>query len=291
MATPQGNEPRHPALTRPLDQLAWSDDARPYDRRERKRFRNAVAATLGLSATVAGCLALPSADAARLAGPECYTHEVARGDTLSSIARNYDTTVDALKAMNPQLAAPSFNLIYPGDQVAIVCLGDAQPPARDANPGHPEWDSIRSQPFFSCTVAGKQWQHCVSTERLIVAAHDVGWRGDDLVIMVATTFGEGAPAVDAVGDEGITNGTYGPSYGVVQVRSMWAMDHSGAPRDRFALWNPADPNGSLLHQMWAAREVWLEAGRSWSPWTNHRNMGHAPHLARISGLAAEIGAL
>lgn len=279
---------RHDALHRPIRDIAWSDDRRPHDKRERKKFRNAVAATLGISATVAGCLALPSADAARLADPECYTHTVTRGDTLSSIARNYDTTLDALKAMNPQLARPSWDAIWPGDEVAIVCLGDSAPPARGPMP-RPEWAAIKQQPYFSCEVAGKTWRYCVTDERIVVALFEAGWRGEELVMMAAVTYGEGAPAVDAVGDTDITDKVYGPSYGVVQVRSQWAMDNTGGPRDRFALWNPADPQASLDHQAWGAREVYLSQG--WKAWTNWLKGGHKPHVDRMRAVAEQIGAL
>lgn len=287
---PDSTRVGHDALHRPIRDIAWSDDRRPYDKRDRKRFRNAVAATLGISATVAGCLALPSADAARLADPECYTHTVTRGDTLSSIARNYDTTLDALKAMNPQLAAPSYNLIYPGDEVAIVCLGDAEPPARVELP-RTEWSAIKAEPYFECVINGRRYHHCVSDERIIVALFEMGWRGEELLTMASVAFAEGAPAIDAIGDEDLADAVWASSHGPFQIRAQWAADGTGAPRDRFALWNPADPQASLEHGAWAARELFLARKGKFTDWSAFKNGSYMQFGSRMRAAAERIGAI
>lgn len=45
------------------------------------------------------------------------TYTVKSGDTLSKIARNYETTVNSIVALNPSITNP--NLIYPGEQFII----------------------------------------------------------------------------------------------------------------------------------------------------------------------------
>lgn len=306
-----------------VDTLRWSDDPpRPDIRldpvnpalidalRPKESRRRAVAAGAGLAlaAVLGGALVYEhGADAARLADPSCWTHEVTRGDTLTSIARNYDTTVDALKAMNPQLAVPSFDRIWPGDHVAIVCLGDAAAPDRGPLP-RAEWAAIKAEPYATCVVNGVTYTHCVSAERYIVALFEMGWRGDELVTMAAIAVGEGGGAIDAVGDRNITDATWGPSYGVFQIRAQWAADGSGAPRDRLALWNPADPQASLDHQAWAAREVYLHGSTvtirppdggspyfehrpSFKPWTAFLKGWHVGNMDRMRAAAERIGAL
>lgn len=49
--------------------------------------------------------------------PSAGTYVVQRGDTLSSIARRFGTTVNALLAANPQITNP--NLIFPGQVITI----------------------------------------------------------------------------------------------------------------------------------------------------------------------------
>ncbi|WP_324669852.1 LysM peptidoglycan-binding domain-containing protein [Geochorda subterranea] len=54
-------------------------------------------------------------------GSQRYT--VQPGDTLFFIAQRFGTTVDAILAINPQIANP--NLIFPGQ---IICIPIARPP-------------------------------------------------------------------------------------------------------------------------------------------------------------------
>ena len=42
---------------------------------------------------------------------------VKKGDTLSGIAAKHHTTLDKLRALNPQIKNP--NLIYPGDAIRL----------------------------------------------------------------------------------------------------------------------------------------------------------------------------
>lgn len=234
-------------------------------------IRTLAVPVLAAAVTVTGSL-LPDADAARLAEPGCFTHEVTRGDTLSSIARNYDTTLDALRDLNPQLAVPSFDLIYPGDQVAIVCLGDAAPPPRvehvDVSRWIGRWESDRT----------------MSWEWVIAELYRAGFRGDDLVTAAAIAPGESGRSPFAVGDTHLENATWGSSYGFMQVRALRAQQGTGGPRDADALWENPE------HQAWAAFEVYRSAG-GFKPWSAWLKGMHKPYMDHARAVAESMGVL
>lgn len=61
--------------------------------------------------------ALPAETAAATATPATITYTVRQGDTLSSIARRYATTVTAIRALNPSLSDPNY--LAPGTVLTI----------------------------------------------------------------------------------------------------------------------------------------------------------------------------
>jgi GH24 family phage-related lysozyme (muramidase)/peptidoglycan hydrolase-like protein with peptidoglycan-binding domain len=61
-------------------------------------------------------------------GPDSQTHTIAQGESLSTIAAQYGTTVDALMAANPQIK--NADMIYAGDEITIPASAN-----EDANPG------------------------------------------------------------------------------------------------------------------------------------------------------------
>lgn len=72
------------------------------------------------------------------------------------------------------------------------------------------------------------------------------------------------------GDEVLEDADWGPSVGWYQVRSLWAQDHTGGERDRFALTDPAANSTSACS---ISRE-----GTYWSPWTTYTNGKYLDHL-------------
>ncbi|CEP67645.1 Spore coat assembly protein SafA [Moorella glycerini] len=57
--------------------------------------------------------------------PNGFIYVVKPGDTLSSIARKFGTTVDQILAANPQITDP--NLIYPGQRICIPIMPPVMP--------------------------------------------------------------------------------------------------------------------------------------------------------------------
>jgi hypothetical protein len=263
-------DPPRPDIRLDTDDPAIIDSLRPNGS---KRRTIGVTAALVLAGVLGGALALePSAGAARLAEPGCMTHEVTRGDTLSSIARNYGLTLDELKALNPQLASPSWNLIHPGDQVAYACPENAMAPARVEHVDVSQWKN--------------RWESdgVLSWESIIAELYDVGFRGDDLVTMAAITPGESGRRPGAVGDVELQNATWSESWGLFQIRTLRAQEGTGGPRDRVALKDNAS------HQAWAAYEVWRSQGfAAWTCWKLKWHLGHMDHARAVAQSMGVLG--
>jgi hypothetical protein len=199
--------------------------------------------------------------------------QVQRGDTVSAIARANTLTLDQIAAINPHIS--NLNRVWPGDEVAVTCdpngvaLAVPQSVTRDAS--------------VSRWLDEREADGRVTWRSLVANLHTHGLRGDELVTLAAIAECESNRWVSAVGDVHLANGTWGPSYGVLQVRSLHAARGTGAPRDAEAL------QGSLPHQTWAAAEVWRQQGaRAWTCW---RNGHHTGLLDTVRAAATEIGAL
>jgi hypothetical protein len=115
---------------------------------------------------------------------------------------------------------------------------------------------------------------------IAMAAGCAPWQA---VFATAIAFGESNGRTDAVGDVALQNGTWGPSLGPWQIRSIWAENHTGGTRDGHA----------LLTNVWhnAASMVAISSGcNDWRPWTVARLGRHLEHLpAAIDGVLAVRG--
>lgn len=65
-----------------------------------------------------------------------------------------------------------------------------------------------------------------------------GFRGEDAALMVAIAMGESGGNTDATGDVTLQNATFGPSFGLWQVRSIKAQTGTGQERDASRLKDP-----------------------------------------------------
>ena len=95
-------------------------------------------------------------------------------------------------------------------------------------------------------------------------AHNAGFRGEEHVMFTALVFGESGGRADARGDTTITTGKWGPSIGLGQVRSLWADDHTGRTRDRFAL---VDPRFNIEASYQIARDSESHGHHPLRPWS------------------------
>jgi hypothetical protein len=83
-------------------------------------------------------------------------HIAVQGDYLMKIARQYNITLDQLKAWNPQVTAPNY-VIHPGDRL-IVGRQDAIPARGDWEPGR-SWDDINVRPIAGPPAAIGWWSN------------------------------------------------------------------------------------------------------------------------------------
>jgi hypothetical protein len=104
--------------------------------------------------------------------------------------------------------------------------------------------------------------HCqlLSRAQLRQLATEGGWRGRDIDIGVAVALAESGGNTCSRGDVSLQDNTWGPSIGLWQIRSFNNQIRTGSVRDELANY---DPHINAKH----AHQVWLDASRSWRPWS------------------------
>lgn len=105
--------------------------------------------------------------------------------------------------------------------------------------------------------------------QIAVHARAAGFSGEDLVTAVAVALGESGGRTDAKGDVGLQTGTWGPSIGLWQIRSINAERGRGTTRDELANYDPG-------HNARAAYTLYREHG--FQPWTIFNNGAYRNHL-------------
>lgn len=264
--------PRAPldALTTPLDQIPWRDDPRPKTKRR--------VATAAVGAFVLGVATMADAapDAPRLAPPGCIFHTVVKGNTVWRIAGQAGITLDVVARLNPQIA--DLSKIEVGDQIAISCPTNEVQRATLAPAVHlvnvDKWLAERDAP----NVASKR--------AILAALYKAGARGETLITLAAITEGESGRKITALGDIDIQTGSWGPSGGAFQVRSLKAERGKGTTRD-------LDRVLTLEGGARSAVELWDQSvarGKpGGTPWTAWLKSWHTPHMASYVAAAAEMG--
>jgi hypothetical protein len=109
------------------------------------------------------------------------------------------------------------------------------------------------------------------TYRLLRAA---GFTADKAAVMVAIGLGESGLRPDAVGDKSLVDGTWGPSVGLFQVRTLKAETGTGGTRDIKKL--QSDPAA----QARAAFAI-SDGGRKFTPWSVFTSGAYLKHLDRV----------
>lgn len=113
-------------------------------------------------------------------------------------------------------------------------------------------------------------------------AHDAGFRGKSLDTAVAVALAESAGRPRIRGDVGLQDGTWGPSVGLWQIRSLRADRGTGRTRDELA---NLDPATNAKHAFRVS-----SGGRSFQPWTMYTNGGYRQFLGRAHAAALALRA-
>jgi hypothetical protein len=108
-----------------------------------------------------------------------------------------------------------------------------------------------------------------------------GFRGDALVTAVAVAMGESGLQTDAVGDTSLVGGGWGPSIGLMQIRSRTAGDEANGWRDGSRL---ADP----VFNAQAAFAL-SNGGTNFSPWTVYNEGIYTKHVAEAKAAVVALG--
>jgi hypothetical protein len=259
------------ALTLPVENIRWKGD----DPRPKTKKRIATAATAAFVLGVA-TMADAAPDAPRLAPPGCIFHTVVKGDNTWRIAGRAGVTLDVVARLNPQIA--DLSKIEVGDQIATSCPANEVQRATLAPAVHvvnvDRWLTERDAP----NVASKR--------AILAALYKAGARDDQLITLAAITEGESGRKITAVGDIDIQTGSWGPSGGAFQVRSLKAERGKGTTRD-------LDRVLTLEGGARSAVELWDQSvarGKpGWQPWTAAIKGWHVPHLPAYTATAAEMG--
>lgn len=114
----------------------------------------------------------------------------------------------------------------------------------------------------------------LSPAQIYTLARDAGLSPAAATIATAVALAESGGRTDAMGDVGLQNGTWGPSIGLWQIRSIKAQQGTGQPRDASRLTDP---------QFNAASMVSISgAGKNWKPWTTYTKGTYKQFLSRVT---------
>lgn len=78
----------------------------------------------------------------------------------------------------------------------------------------------------------------LTPKQIATYAYEAGFRGQSLTTAVAISLAESRGVPNAIGDVNLETGTWGPSVGLWQIRSLWNETGTGGQRDREANLNP-----------------------------------------------------
>lgn len=122
----------------------------------------------------------------------------------------------------------------------------------------------------------------LSPAQAAAVAYEAGFRGSDLVLMVAIAMGESGLRPDASGDESLQTGTWGPSLGLWQVRSIKSQWGTGQSRDGSRLMDPR----------FNARSAFSISGggTNFKPWTVYTKGIYRQYLGQAQVGVNKLGA-
>jgi hypothetical protein len=120
----------------------------------------------------------------------------------------------------------------------------------------------------------------LSATRIAELAYQAGFRGRSIETAVAVALAESAGDPTARGDTGLQNGTWGPSVGLWQIRSLNDERGTGGTRDEKA---NLDPRTNARHAYTISGK-----GTNWQPWAAYTNGSYRQFLGRAHEAAARV---
>lgn len=122
-------------------------------------------------------------------------------------------------------------------------------------------------------------------------ARKAGWPEPLLQLAVAVALAESKGDPNAIGDQHLINSTYGPSLGLMQVRSDWSQAETGGPRDMYRLRDPLENMRAALalyrgEDFKRKGNTWYEPEGfdAWSTYKDGSYKEYMPMVQRAIGL-------
>lgn len=122
----------------------------------------------------------------------------------------------------------------------------------------------------------------LSIEEVARVALTSGWSGRAAVIATAIAMGESGGRTDARGDTTIQTGTWGPSIGLWQIRSIKSQRGTGGERDELANLDPF-VNGKHAYSI-------SGGGSNWRPWSVYTSGRYLTFMAQAEKAVANPAA-
>jgi hypothetical protein len=113
----------------------------------------------------------------------------------------------------------------------------------------------------------------LSVQAVARACHDAGFTGERLVTIVAIARAESGLDPSAVGDRDLVDDVWGPSIGLLQIRSLHRDKGTGRTRDELANVEPG-------HNARAGWEI-SGHGSTFGPWSTFASGAHRLHVASV----------
>lgn len=111
-------------------------------------------------------------------------------------------------------------------------------------------------------------------------AAQTGLSRDEAITATAIAIAESGLNPGAVGDTTLQDGTWGPSIGLWQIRSLKAESGTGRSRDATRLKDPAFNARSM--------NIISSAGANWTPWSVYKSGAYRAHMAKVQAAVANV---
>jgi spore coat assembly protein SafA len=186
--------------------------------------------------------------------PEEQSYTVQRGDTLWAIAKQNGVSLSSLIAANPQIVNP--DLIYPDQEINIPSGGQGSESAS------PDIAASATTPTAETYQGGP-----LSRVQLAQVFHQAGFRGENLVNMVAIAMRESRGNPQAFNGDG---GTGDLSYGLTQINMLGSL--GPARREQLGLTS----NEQLFDPLTNAKAAFALSnnGTDLSPWGGYKGQSN-----------------